>query len=617
MALTQDQELVAGDPLEARFRSWVAEDGWEPRALDLEAAYRHFGLPITGQYSGYDLITHVEGRIKELLTTPKGQNSFSAMRRLEEQFHLRALVDGMPLEPFRSVISFIKEAMRDDRPYADLDDEDRWREAVRLASECLQLGGGYHPESPEEAVRLSGRTKALAYALRYLRAQGYEVTIFRGEPVMMVDEARRLATRLEALIESLGPMNTMVDLFRAIQHTFDYPQGRYLLARSYGEPRAFREPTIPVGYLLQLTAKLVNNVSLKPFGGEDDWQELLALARAFGAVFNSEPYYNMEVMIRPADTLISSLDELATYDSLFTFPQLRPTDVARLLMGLFDWVGEPESVQLGATIAEFAELAVTILAVAPDQGRYFFTAADLQEAAGTMAPAVVSHVLSVFSHPAGTVNAAFQLPHEQEAVTFSQRPLIALDGGTYVLLNRSWCAPAFYEALAIHARATLGEGVETQIGLAFERLVRTLLGELNVPVVSGKYKVDKQDGECDAVVDTPDTWIFIETKKKALTRPSRGAKTVNIVTDLAKSMIDMQAQLGQHEVLLRQQGNLLLDDSGQTHEVVLGDKGVERVAIALLDYGSFQDRVVIQGMLEGLAGRELCLTSIKTAGDDN
>jgi hypothetical protein len=59
-----------------------------------------------------------------------------------------------------------------------------------------------------------------------------------------------------------------------------------------------------------------------------------------------------------------------------------------------------------------------------------------------------------------------------------------------------------------------------------------------------------------------------------------------------------QAQAGWHEVRLRRHGHLDLHRDGITTRIELNGRGVERVAVSLLDFGSFQDRVVLKQFLE-------------------
>jgi hypothetical protein len=46
----------------------------------------------------------------------------------------------------------------------------------------------------------------------------------------------------------------------------------------------------------------------------------------------------------------------------------------------------------------------------------------------------------------------------------------------------------------------------------------------------------------------------------------------------------------------------LTDANGKTYRLELGGREIERIAVSLLDFGSFQDRVTIQQMMHATAG---------------
>ena len=146
-------------------------------------------------------------------------------------------------------------------------------------------------------------------------------------------------------------------------------------------------------------------------------------------------------------------------------------------------------------------------------------------------------------------------------------------------------------------RAEVDE-LDHKVGPAIGRFLETEFASHGVPINGGDYDAGREHGECDLVIETPETVIFAEVKKKALTRRSKAGSDADLLLDLAGSLLAAQAQAGWHEVRLRHDGHLDLRRDGIATRLELNDRGVERLAVSLLDFGSFQDRILLKQFLE-------------------
>jgi hypothetical protein len=180
------------------------------------------------------------------------------------------------------------------------------------------------------------------------------------------------------------------------------------------------------------------------------------------------------------------------------------------------------------------------------------------------------------------------------------RPLLRHRDKEVFLLDRSACAGAFLEALLTPLRAAHKNFDDRQVGPAIEHFVRREFDAHQIPTLTGCYSVDSRAGECDLIVETPEHILFFEIKKKPLTRRAQAGSDAYLLLDLANSLLAAQVQAGWHEVLLRRHGFLDLTHEGTTVRLELNARGVERIAVSLLDYGSFQDRVFVKQFLEGI-----------------
>jgi hypothetical protein len=177
-------------------------------------------------------------------------------------------------------------------------------------------------------------------------------------------------------------------------------------------------------------------------------------------------------------------------------------------------------------------------------------------------------------------------------------PLISVDRKSFWLLDRSMCAPACLEALLSVLRAS-NKNFDDRLGVPIENFLRAEFHARHVPTLSGDYAVDGEHGQCDIVIETVQTIMFLEIKKKPLTRRAQAGSDAHVLLDLANSLLLAQVQAGWHEVRLRRKDFIDLTENGVTRRLELKGRQIERIAVSLMQFGSFQDRIFLKQFLEG------------------
>jgi Holliday junction resolvase-like predicted endonuclease len=137
-----------------------------------------------------------------------------------------------------------------------------------------------------------------------------------------------------------------------------------------------------------------------------------------------------------------------------------------------------------------------------------------------------------------------------------------------------------------------------RLGSPIEAFLREELLAHGIPSFTGTYVIDNEDGECDIVVETDKVVIFLEIKKKPLTRRAQAGSDAHVLLDLANSLLAAQVQAGWHEARLIKQGFIELSHAGSKTRLELNGRGVERIAVSLMQFGGFQDRVLLKQFLE-------------------
>ncbi|PNQ53204.1 hypothetical protein C1141_20830, partial [Vibrio agarivorans] len=151
------------------------------------------------------------------------------------------------------------------------------------------------------------------------------------------------------------------------------------------------------------------------------------------------------------------------------------------------------------------------------------------------------------------------------------------------------------------------------MGKAIEDFVENLFVKSGIEIHSNKeYKVSKQIAkelsiqsqkrECDFIIETSDTIIFIELKRKTLTTEARAGNSLKSVVDLSQSCFHALAQTGCHEYLLRRDGIINFEDG--TKIELLG-RNVERVALSLFGFFGVQDGAFIHQVLNSLINAQI------------
>lgn len=571
--------------------------------VDFPKLYAHYGIPTAGAMSIKGVTDFLNARIRDLSLVPTPGVSGQFLKNIGDNVVGLHIISGQPLAPYLDLIEIIRDAARGEilsptprRFFLDLTQTPTWIKICSAALDIRTLNPTSYQIPSENLEMRFPRTARPAQRLAKLKSQGYQ-TITMSDGHFSVDQAEfdALVSSIEQKIRTYGGRDLVLLIFSAIDKRYDAKQERYHLGR-YCNPLATGiVPQCPSGFLLNLAIKPANFIPGNQ--SRDLLLEIEESAISLGCLYGVQPYSSFELEFRSIDNLIQFLKEISLYDSLFTFPQLRPSDIPKFIAGLFDWAqGNDIEKKLGWPLQDAIAVTESLLKITPDRKSCVFLDSDIAPLHPKIPIKTLTVIMESFTHQPPAPNADLKTPADIPAVDFGFRPLVPLEGRR-MLIDKSWCGAGFYEAIASILREAGVNGVDDKVGLAAERFIKSELSKKGVAHLSGKYKHGGMDGECDVVVETSDTIIFIEIKKKSLTRKSRGGSDVDLLLDISGSLIDSQVQLGGHELLIRDQGYIDLDADSVVTRLNLNGRKIERVSLSLLDYGGIQDRRVISQIL--------------------
>lgn len=560
---------------------------------DLRSLYSYVGLSATNGWKLMTVLDELYNKMRNQFVSNHGA-VWRHCRQLKNELIHNHIFIGDALEPYISVLDRLQDAVRG--PASVPPAMDDWAQAVGFAYDHVRLQSW---GDPNRHALANARQFAVGRAAFQLEQRGFAVIRDKGN--LRVDPAAetRLIARLEELTKAVGSINVAGNIFHMVEGAYDARQERYHLVRRVSSVPGGVQPIVPYGFLLQLAAKHPALPRTRE-GVDRSWRDLTELATAYAAVFDVQPYNQFELMFKDHLSLVPFLQEVALYDSLFTIPQIRPRDAIKIARGVLDWLGQAQEQDGGWSIAEVLVVADQILKIgSKSRGPVAIGVGDLTAACKPLPGKAIGRILErVLSHPMPGANRDFTKPYEPPGPDFPFKPLLKAGGEKYWLLNPSACAPGIIEALFSPLRKA-NKGFDDRIGLAIEDFLRRELASRGVAVSSGKYRDGGQEWECDLVIETTQTIFFLEVKKKPLTRRARAGTDVDVLFDLAGSLLDAQLQAGSHEVRIRSNGYLdLVDETGRTTRISLNGREVERIAVSLFDFGGFQDRILLKLFFE-------------------
>ena len=574
---------------------------------DSQALRVYLGLPDGPPLSPKDVSDNLYNKIRASFNAGSTEIWWQCTDMCKEAINAYIL-DGKPLRPYHRVIETIRDAIRsvENRPEEALKAD--WMEAIAHAVDHVHYQDWQYQDEENEphlyplfhVARAAQRVQSLGYKL--IRSDGK--IYFEGESEI------KLLERLENIIIQMGGINVTRRIFKNLEVLYNKTQERYNSRLSIPTDSKVRIPPYPpFGYLLQLAAK--HPQGKKPLKNTDEnWRQLLSLSTDYAAVLDVQNYSPFAWMPVDPPKLMTHLQETAVQDMLFYFQQMRGSDVEALARGCLDGLDFNKTYGTGWTINEVLSVSRAILSSAINaRGPLITSLKRIEEICIPLSSTAISRVINdVLCHPPEGANRNFLKPvlEKSDGIRelglaehdFLFRPLLQIDSKTYVLLDRSVCAYAFIEALFSALRPEITNFDDEQVGPALERFLKEQFSAKGIDVLSGHYFFGGKRMECDLVIETEQTVIFLEIKKKALTRKARTGSDLYLLIDLMNSAFAAHIQTGQHEVILRREGSIELFDNGTSRQLILGDRNIERIAVSLFDFGGFQDRTFLTQLLD-------------------
>ncbi|MCC5651435.1 hypothetical protein LC609_16675 [Nostoc sp. XA013] len=432
---------------------------------DLTSLYEHYGIKFENSLTLYQVQKHLYKNIQDNLI---GNQLYRAqLFILRDQLLLTHFIKSEKLQPYLGIIEIVIDGIRsrDDTlnqsisQLASLEYEDKWHIALQSAWDLTVISPQKLEYNLQDLETRYRRQFVVSNSAKSLQSEGCEVHIEDGRVLIDESQVRRVANQIEADIRLLGGIEALKKLFKLIKPCHNENQGRYHLGRTFNSLIQADFPSIPVAYLLNLCVKYPRKQIMVAVESPNKiWERILKISIALTSILDVQAENQFALLFHSTDTILRFLQELAVYDNLFCLIQLRPSDVSKMIQGLFSGFSETIQQNLGWTPEQAAIIAERILKLA--EGKLYpvtFHARQIYNLKLNIGKDEIDKILTVYSHGVSSVNSNFHIPQDLSQISagnyFQHKPLIRLSKDEYLLTSSSICSPAFYEAIVSELRA--------------------------------------------------------------------------------------------------------------------------------------------------------------------
>lgn len=508
---------------------------------------------------------------------------------------------------YLKILSVINDSCRKDCNYfANFNEDKKWGNAI---TNCKNYNN-YRPAT--FSVKLYELRKHypkeydIATSAKILTQYGCEIDI-KNTGIEIVSGLEEVINKLEKTIKKIGGLTVIKLIFKYLtdSNKFSTRFERFFMIRETNGVGYNQKPQIPFGYIINLSLKYPYESQiksdLKPFIDEIIKLSTIITNGAYGV----QQYSIWSTHFHTGDTIIKHCIDTALWDSIFNFQQSRPSNAIETSKKLFNFINDSEfENSIGFSKKDFFDLINFINQFNTSAYKIItIHTSFIQSKLKGIEKIKIQKILNFLSH-SNQVNKDFKSPSDYIHIDFFLKPLIKLENKKFILINKSYCSPNYFEALATHFREDFKKSkknLDKDLGIQLEIFLQDKLKEKGIKYYTGEYKVDGISGECDLLIESKKTIILIEFKKKPLTRKAKSGIDINILLDLVESVLNAQVQAGRTEIILKEKGNICLKNkNGEENIISLNDRSIERIALTQLEFGGFQDRIFISQFLKSL-----------------
>lgn len=470
---------------------------------------------------------------------------------------------------------------------------DNWTKAISLIK-----SGFSHGDNRFSQVLMPSEEKALRFtkALKRFRSLGMTYQ-FEEFDISFGGTEKKALSHIDNMVKLIGGVVFLDEMFAFLQYSNELQRFWMPLQGNVIHPLK-KEVEYPFNFMMNLGLKHIRHDGKKTNDTKSTTAEIISMCQDLCFVlYTAQTWDIWDDIFHIAKSNMEYLRDLIYKKSIYRLNQASPAFAMELCQYIVDYHNSHPGVFIitqDYTLDDFMEMMNICMKMAQDTQivRKFLPQKYLR-----MTKRTKESLLSKICLKESRVNENFLYPEDYLKVNYWPYPMFVDSKGLITMMPKpvmSWC---WVEALMAIVRSE-NKSFESEMGTIIECYLKEKMTKQGIHHVCGEYKKPKT-GECDHVVVATDRLIFIEDKKKALTRSAHAGNTDDIVIDLAKSLVLSQEQCHGHAVDLLENKKLEMTEKTTGHSYTLDDKirEFDYVSLSLSDYGPVQARVLLQQVL--------------------
>jgi len=473
----------------------------------------------------------------------------------------------------------------------------KWINAIDFSLACVALS----QDDPLSYIEhCCDKEKSIAKSLKYMWDKGYKIDLIDGNITIEEYEHKRICQSIDIRMSKFGDLT-----FKNILNGLEIENRRYKFKR------ISKNPLLPVGYIFNLSLKHLDKIKIEKIGAKKRWDDLILLAIHYCTLLEVQEYSNIEIAFEKPATISNTLQRMVLNDQIYAINQILSEDIYDVISELFRPLSN-RVIALPWSIQDYLDVTRVIINIASVSVPCKFSADQLcNKLQNKISREKILKILCDMSQEKNSINKNYLTPFDTKELNYYYYPLIKISETEFGFLNLSFFSYGFYEVISSKLRKS---GIkDDEVGILLEKYIEKKLLDSGINYLAGKkYKItnsqrkdlstDREDGECDFIVETSDTIMFIEVKKKILTRNAQSGDVFSIITDLTKSFIAAQVQGNWHELIIKKYGSIKFE-SGE--ELFLKKRSIEKISLSMFNFMSLHDNTLIHYVLRNLIGKEI------------
>ncbi|PSW61873.1 hypothetical protein C0W54_08505 [Photobacterium kishitanii] len=541
-------------------------------------------------------------KLKECLT---GDDvSYTQFGKIEDHISLKyySSQDG-EFEAAFVFISFIRSLIN------VLDSYSNSIESWMLAKKYVEALYSLDYDFDHNNFRLFEEQKLISKSINYLRSKKYNIIINDGNAYLDTDSEKRIFSVIDYKLTKSGEQSIFF-IMMMLSKKYDSRSKRYFLRPELTLLDQI-EVDIPWGYLFNVClSKLyltdMTKKKSKVNANIEHFDDAVNLVKHYFCLQRIQSFNKYADMYYRYDTIIPAIKRNILYDQHFSIDQISNDHALKMIDGMFN---SSLLEKFDVNINIYIDIMRWIFSK-PNDKPYLFSIEKIYYELFKYNIDELKIALDYLSHDINTINKGYLYPNDIIKRNYYKKPFIKRKEN-YIYINSNFMNYGFYFSL-LSLYTEKGVNGDT-LGKVAEEFVESQFLRNSINYISNKeYKISKeiakelkirsQKKECDYILETENSIVFIELKRKTLTSNSRSGDALTSIVDISQSLFHALAQAGCHEYILRRDGQIVFNDGTK---IELKNRKIEKVALTLFGFFGIQDGLFVHQILNSLINAEL------------